>query len=335
MSEDLINKKDSESDRESSKYMDDHKKNIKRENRLWIALMLSIFFVIDLYIYIEYRDKFLNSSVRPNQTLEQAQCEDSPPQDKSYYILDNSLLGHSDVVNSKLKITNQFGYHVVVQISSVDNDIHYAMVSVLPNSQTSISLPVGSYGLELKAGTLWCNTQIGFSDGETINVSDQLDVEPDITQEITIEAKGPSIRDIHLSLGKTSPTIQQYVARNQVDGYGITELTQTNNGYFINGTINQHPTTFQVDTGAGITSIPIELAKIVGVTNCNNHSFETANGSVVGCVGIVPELTFGNFRVENVEIAVMPNMKNSLLGMNILSNIRVESSNGLMRLTMN
>lgn len=330
---------DSASEKDFFKPTNKHKK----ERVFWSVLLLSIAYVAFLYFYIESQ-KIITAS--PSDTVKEHErnikvakepiCDDEPPHDKSYYILNTSLIGRSDLTYSKLKINNEYNYHVVMQLSSVGNMTPYAMVSVLPNSKASVSLPLGNYEVEIKAGSLWCNREVGFSDGEIIKVSDQLAIANEITQEITIASKGPALRDIHLELNKGGLDFINKVTSNQIDGYGVTEILQSNNGgYYINGSINKYLTTFQVDTGASTTSIPKELADIVGVTNCKTHRFNTANGEVVGCIGIVPELTFGNFRITNVEIAVMPNMKGSLLGMNVLSNLRLESSVGLMRLTLN
>lgn len=315
----------------------------KKKNEFWSISLLLIAFVAVLYLYIESQKILPRSATESTkeheqniQVTNQAECDDEPPQDKSYYILDNSIIGRSDIPYSKLKISNEYGYHVVMEISSADKMTPYAMVSVHPNSRASISLPLGYYGLEIKAGSVWCNREIGFSDGEVINVSDQLAVPNEIPQEITIASKGPALRDIHLALNNDSRSFKNQVTANQIDSYGFTEVIQANNGnYYVNGSINRYQTVFLIDTGASFTSIPKDLASTVGVQNCKSHPFNTANGKVIGCIGVIPELFFGNFRVTNVEVAVMPNLSDSLLGMNVLSSLKMQSTGGLMKLSIN
>jgi aspartyl protease family protein len=103
--------------------------------------------------------------------------------------------------------------------------------------------------------------------------------------------------------------------------------------YFVSGSIGEHPVNFIVDTGASITSISKQAASIAGISGCRSRKFNTANGEVIGCVATAPMIAFGNFRLSNVEVAVMPNMNGALLGMNVLNQFKMEQHGSVMRIT--
>lgn len=107
-----------------------------------------------------------------------------------------------------------------------------------------------------------------------------------------------------------------------------------NGGFFVNGTVNNAPTTFQIDTGASITSISKDLANRAGIFECTPQHFDTANGGVTGCVGIAHDLNFGSFNFRGFQVAVMPNMNGTLLGMNVLRHVSIENTGDVMRLSL-
>lgn len=118
----------------------------------------------------------------------------------------------------------------------------------------------------------------------------------------------------------------------QVEGDGFLELGRTKNAYYVAGSVNGFPVVYQVDTGAGITSISQQTAGLAGITTCTSQIFDTANGPTTGCVATIPEIGFGNFHVRNVSVAIMPNMKGALLGMNVLSHFGLEQHGNVMRI---
>ena len=67
----------------------------------------------------------------------------------------------------------------------------------------------------------------------------------------------------------------------------------------------------------------VETAREAGVHNCKEIQVQTANGSTTGCIALVPQMTLGNFTLNNITVAVMPNMETNLLGANVLRNFRV------------
>ncbi|MDH2915591.1 MAG: retropepsin-like aspartic protease, partial [Gallionella sp.] len=63
---------------------------------------------------------------------------------------------------------------------------------------------------------------------------------------------------------------------------------------------------------------------------CKEVQFQTANGTAAGCIALVPSMSLGNFVVQNITVAVMPNMDTNLLGANILRNFQVSQNDSMM-----
>ena len=85
-----------------------------------------------------------------------------------------------------------------------------------------------------------------------------------------------------------------------------------------------------VDTGASVTSISSDLARQAGIHNCKEVQFQTANGTATGCIALVRNMTLGNFVLQNITVAVMPNMEVNLLGANVLRNFQVSQNDSMM-----
>lgn len=101
-----------------------------------------------------------------------------------------------------------------------------------------------------------------------------------------------------------------------------------NGSYFVSGTVAGIPTKFQIDTGASNTAVSQIIADQAGyfASYCPTKvDAATANGMISVCLVTIPELTFGKFTVQNVDVIIMPNMQQeALLGMDVLQNYVVE-----------
>ena len=307
----------------------------KRERTLWGWLFLSIYIIGLAYFFIEIKDRAEEEQAVKKQTdSANISCDSSPPVDKSAKVLDPSAIRRSDVLYSGLELVNEFPYDAVLEIGSQDLQEKYMTVALYSGSKTTLSLPIGNYGLGLKVGHTWCNDEIGFSDGKLVNVDGLLHIASGSTQQLKVVSTGPGIESLHLAYNRIELNPPPS-SRPQVDSHGLTEIHQDRGGsYFVTGRIGAAAINFQVDTGANITSIPAEIASSAGIYTCENRVFETANGKTVGCVGRVHFLSFGSFTIENVEVAVMPNLKGALLGMNVLSHVHIVQSEGTMWISL-
>jgi aspartyl protease family protein len=105
--------------------------------------------------------------------------------------------------------------------------------------------------------------------------------------------------------------------------------------YAVEGSINQVPINFMVDTGATITAVSSDFAKHAGVTDCEPYKTQTANGVVNVCLGTAREMTIGQFRLKNVKVSYSNGLGNTfLLGMNVIGQFRMEQQGDVMRLTL-
>lgn len=131
------------------------------------------------------------------------------------------------------------------------------------------------------------------------------------------------------------PTTAAQPPAEVIDGISLA-LQQTREGhYFSSGTVNGFPVVFLVDTGATTVSISQTVASRAGIPSCTPRLVSTANGTTKACATTVPEISFGKFRITNVEVNIMPNMsEDALLGMNVLRNFRIEQTEGTMRISI-
>ncbi|MGZ8190449.1 MAG: retropepsin-like aspartic protease family protein [Methylococcaceae bacterium] len=111
-------------------------------------------------------------------------------------------------------------------------------------------------------------------------------------------------------------------------------IEQSNNGhYFIEGAVNDTNLTFVIDTGASVISLPSSVAQAAEI-NCKEQvTMSTANGLTNGCTAIIPKLKFGPFAIEDVTAVIVPNLKDPLLGMNVLQQFNMVQHDGELRIS--
>jgi aspartyl protease family protein len=103
--------------------------------------------------------------------------------------------------------------------------------------------------------------------------------------------------------------------------------------YEVGGSINGVPVRFIVDTGASTVSVSQTQARRMGLVGCRDTLAQTANGHVVGCIGVARDMRFGPFHAQDVQVAVLPKLGgDALLGMNVLSQLQVVQQDGRMLL---
>lgn len=114
------------------------------------------------------------------------------------------------------------------------------------------------------------------------------------------------------------------------------ELARARDGHFhLDGAIQGTPVRFLIDTGASTVSISRDLAARLGVACEHTSAFNTANGVVQGCTGRVSTLDFGPFRLENLTVAVLPQLTSeALLGMNALRHVHLVQKEDRLRLSL-
>ena len=111
-------------------------------------------------------------------------------------------------------------------------------------------------------------------------------------------------------------------------------IGQGNNGhYMVKGSVNDQDLIFMVDTGASYVTLPQWIGNSAGTQCLGTGTMNTGNGSTKVCGTIIKKLKFGNYTLSNVEAVIAPNLKEPLLGMNVLKRFRVEQDSGEMRIS--
>lgn len=115
----------------------------------------------------------------------------------------------------------------------------------------------------------------------------------------------------------------------------ILTLKQNSNGHYLtDGSINDKPLKFVVDTGASLVSLPESAAHNALIYCDNKLQIDTANGTVDSCTATINTLKFGPFIIKNVTAVLQTNLAQPLLGMNILQNFKIEQNYGEMKLSI-
>ncbi|GJM12310.1 MAG: aspartyl protease [Pseudohongiella sp.] len=107
---------------------------------------------------------------------------------------------------------------------------------------------------------------------------------------------------------------------------GIREviLQQNRQGHYVaNGTVNDVPVVFLLDTGATDVAIPESIAEAAGLQRGFESRAFTANGAVTVYSTLVSELSLGNIILEDVNASITTSMTGNtiLLGMSALRQV--------------
>jgi iron donor protein CyaY len=270
---------------------------------------------------------------RQTQTLSlnklNLQCEGGFPVNGSITIFPESGLRADGPNDPEVTFKNDHTHPVLLILSAPGTAIPSMSVLIHARQNTALHLPAGQYDMMFSVGNTWCNSRNGFSDGHFLKYDKPLNVQMDKPVQLAIQSSGAGMEDFQLFVKTASPEAD--LPPPTFTGDGSMEVQRQANGHFyLPGTIENVPVTFMVDTGASVTSISSDLARQVGIRNCKEVQFQTANGAATGCIALVPRMTLGNFALENITVAVMPNMETNLLGANVLRHFQVSQSDSSM-----
>ena len=124
----------------------------------------------------------------------------------------------------------------------------------------------------------------------------------------------------------TAPRIASVAVSNN----GVTEIVipRSRNGhYFVEGSINGHPVTFMVDTGATTVAIDTQIARAAQLPKGYPATFSTASGSAQGETIPRQSVIVGGLQFDDITVAVIGGVGEvGLLGQNILRRLDVTQS---------
>jgi len=103
--------------------------------------------------------------------------------------------------------------------------------------------------------------------------------------------------------------------------------------FFVDGTINGNKMKFLIDSGATTVTLPVAMQKSAKLICREDVMVHTANGIAKNCITRIKELRFGKFTINDVVATIAPNLSQPLLGMNVLSQFRIEQDKEEMRIS--
>ena len=116
----------------------------------------------------------------------------------------------------------------------------------------------------------------------------------------------------------------QQIASVQRDGQQELVLQRNKYGHYVaSGMINQQPVVFMLDTGASDISIPLEVAKRLGLQPGRAVTYQTANGPALNYATQLDSVSLGNITLYNLPASINPNVNHDdvLLGMSFLKHL--------------
>ncbi len=257
------------------------------------------------------------------------QCERDFPANGSITVFPGSGLSADGPNDPEITLKNDHAHPVLLILSAPQTAIPAMSVLVHARASAILRLPAGQYDMMFSVGNAWCNPRSGFSEGHLLKFDKPLTV-MEKPMQLALQSSGAGMEDFQLFVKTASPAAEPPPPPT-FSGDGSMEVKRQPNGHFyLPGTIENVPVTFMVDTGASVTSISRDIARQAGIRNCKEVQFQTANGTATGCIALVPRMTLGNFELQNITVAVMPNMETNLLGANVLRNFQVSQSDSSM-----
>ena len=114
---------------------------------------------------------------------------------------------------------------------------------------------------------------------------------------------------------------------------GAIEIRRAADGhYHWPGRVNGVAVEFLVDTGATSTALPRALAERARLTAEKSVTSSTAGGPVQGVLALADIDLDGGFRAQRLRVTVLPGLDSPLLGMDVLSRLKLTQSDGVLRL---
>jgi clan AA aspartic protease (TIGR02281 family) len=256
-------------------------------------------------------------------------CDAAMPRHAAQMRFEGIPASHWRQQPGRLFVDNGHMYPVVLLITDIQGEQEYQAVSLHPGRGAQLQVPVGDYGVIALAGRSWCNMAQGFVDGAEVSVPQMLRIRADQAVRLGLKPYGSNPADMMFSFSESLGV----PLADGVEGQGSLMLYRRGMHYVVEGTVNNQPLTFMVDTGATITSIPKKFAKEAGITQCAPNKARTANGIAKTCEAIAYELSIGQFRLRDVEISYSDKLSQPLLGMNVISLFHMEQQGDVMRLS--
>jgi aspartyl protease family protein len=261
----------------------------------------------------------------------QARCDPAMPASGAFKSFPDRTGNPSS--RTEVGISNVHSHDVAIFFTAPGSAKPLHSVLVRAGNSVKVPVPAGVYELMFSTGSIWCSLEVGFRDGQVTKLDKGFELKPQMPVVLSLQSTGAGAADFQVFAGRPPEPGAEPPAAQSVSA-GVVELQQNADGhYYIEGSINGKPLRFLIDTGASISMLTKEAAAQVDMSDCRAGKSSTANGMVDVCVGVVPEMRIGPYRVSNSLAAANPNAEINLLGMNVLGQFRISTENGVMRLS--
>ena len=127
---------------------------------------------------------------------------------------------------------------------------------------------------------------------------------------------------------------QQQRARFTVAGTEVRIQRAADGHYHWPGRVEGHAVDFLVDTGASGTTLPLALARQLGLRELGPVQTQTAGGPVRGVVVQGTLELQGGVRVERLPMVALPDLAKPLLGMDVLGRLGWRQQDGVLHLDL-
>ncbi len=133
-------------------------------------------------------------------------------------------------------------------------------------------------------------------------------------------------------LGVQAWQAEQQRSRVQVDGSQVTLKRAADGHFHWPAQVNGIAVDFLVDTGATRTALPAALAQRAGLLPEGVVQSNTAGGVVQGWVTRADIELQGGVRAERLRVVALPDLATPLLGMDVLSRLRLQQDGATLRI---
>lgn len=257
-------------------------------------------------------------------------CDDKPPRSGRVFLIENNPALMKSRASAHIDVENKHHFPVVLMLTSPDGNKEYMGVYLASGQKAKLSAVPGNYGLLALAGRNWCNLETGFIDGAEQYYAKEISLSERTVAGLTLLPLGRAPSEIMFSYSAGG------LDKASSHATSLTLHRMTNGHFYVNGRVEGHPLTFIVDTGASSVTIPYSLATRIGLDKeCRPARFTTAAGVVQGCTAVVKDMSVGGFSLRQIEVGFNKGGETPLLGMNVLSQFRIQQNAEIMLISMN
>lgn len=290
--------------------------------------------IMALFDYVGINQSLLEISSTPEVAVinNEETCHGKPPAHGKQYVFAEALQDLKQT--SRLFVHNAHLYPVWVTLYDIQSLEAATSFYLTPGKHSDFKLPIGEYELEVQSGRTWCNVANGFSDANYIESAQLLTIQSNEVTHLQLMSYGQQPAQVMISLRHSLGLFVD--GQQRVKGSGSLVLQRVIGGHYtVEGTINQKPAYFMVDTGATNVAVSDNFAQYAGITECRKSKVITANGIADMCVATAKELTIGQFVLNNVTVTYGKGISDDefLLGMNVIGEFKFEQQGDTMKLS--